>query len=166
MQLLEAQEVTKVFGSGLLTKGQTVAVDEVSLAINEEKPTVIAIAGESGSGKTTLARLMLGMTEPTGGSILFRGQNLSKMNRRDRKDFRRQVQAIFQDPFEVFNPFYKIDQVLTLPVRKFRLAGSKEEAQERISFLDRYPMDIGIEWLGPDLQRWNVARLYDLLAPQ
>ncbi len=43
---------------------------------------------------------------------------------------------------------------------------TKEEAQERISFLDRYPMDIGIEWLGPDLQRWNVARLYDLLAPQ
>lgn len=43
---------------------------------------------------------------------------------------------------------------------------SKEEAQDTISFLDRYPMDIGIEWLGPEVQRWNVARLYDLLAPQ
>ena len=48
------------------------------------------------------------------------------MNPRDRKGFRRQVQAIFQDPFEVYNPFYKVDQVLTLPVRKFQLAASKE----------------------------------------
>ena len=64
MPVLEAQNVTKVFGSGMLTKGRTVAVDEVSLSINEEKPTVIAIAGESGSGKTTLARLLLGMASP------------------------------------------------------------------------------------------------------
>ena len=128
MQVLEARNVTKVFGSGLLTKGRTVAVDEVSLAINEDRPTVIAIAGESGSGKTTLARLLLGMTQPSDGAIMFRGQSLSEMKRGERKDFRRQVQAIFQDPFEVYNPFYRIDQVLTLPVRKFRLASSKEES--------------------------------------
>jgi ABC-type oligopeptide transport system ATPase subunit len=132
MPVLEAQNVTKVFGSGMLTKGRTVAVDEISLTINEEKPTVIAIAGESGSGKTTLARLLLGMASPSSGSILFRGQDLSKMNRGERKVYRRQVQAIFQDPFEVYNPFFKIDQVLTLSVRKFKLAGSKEEAQQLI----------------------------------
>ncbi len=69
MQLLEAQNVTKVFGGGLLSKRRMVAVDGVSLSINEEKPTITAIAGESGSGKTTLARLLLGIIQPDEGSI-------------------------------------------------------------------------------------------------
>src|ERR1044072_416265 len=132
MPLLEALNVTKVFGDSLLSKRRTVAVDDISLIINEEKPTITAIAGESGSGKTTLARLLLGITQPSAGSIRFRGQELAKMNRHDRKGFRRHVQAIFQDPFEVYNPFYKVDQVLTTPVRKFQLASSREEANQRI----------------------------------
>jgi len=173
MQLLEAQNVTKVFGSGLLGKGRMVAVDGISLAINEEKPTITAIAGESGSGKTTLARLLLGVIQPTTGSILFRGQTLSQMNRHERKEFRRQVQAIFQDPFEVYNPFYKVDQVLTTPVRKFRLAASREEAQQLIEeslrqaglrpeeTLGRYPHQLS----GGQRQRIMVARAL-LLNPK
>ena len=58
---LEAQNVTKVFGGGFLNKGHTVAVDGVSLVVNEDRPTITSIAGESGSGKTTLARLLLGV---------------------------------------------------------------------------------------------------------
>ena len=96
--LLEAQSVTRVFGSGLLHKGHTVAVDGVSMIINEDNPSITAIAGESGSGKTTLARLLLGVIQPTGGSILYRGRSLTAMDGRSRKDFRREVQAIFQDP--------------------------------------------------------------------
>src|SRR3954470_21159158 len=132
MPILEAQNVSKVFGSGMINKSHTVAVDNISLTLNEEKPLITAVAGESGSGKTTLARLLLGMTQPTEGSILFRGQDLSKMDKTGRMNFRRQVQAIFQDPFEVYNPFYKVDKVLTTPVRKFHLASSKDEAQQRI----------------------------------
>lgn len=173
MQLLEAQNVTRVFGGGLLSKGHTVAVDEVSLVINEEKPTITAIAGESGSGKTTLARLLLGVIQPTSGSIKFRGQSLSNMDRHERKEFRRQVQAIFQDPYEAYNPFYKIDQVLTIPVQKFRLAASKEEAQQRIEeslqmaglrpeeTLGRYPHQLS----GGQRQRIMVARAL-LLNPK
>ncbi len=173
MQLLEAQNVTKVFGGGLLSKSRTVAVDEVSLAINEEKPTITAIAGESGSGKTTLARLLLGVIQPTKGLIRFKGQDLSVMKRHDRKEFRRQVQAIFQDPFEVYNPFYKVDQVLTIPVRKFRLASSKEKAQQLIEeslqlaglrpeeTLGRYPHQLS----GGQRQRIMVARAL-LLNPK
>ena len=59
--------------AGLLQKGHTVAVDDVSLIINEDKPSITAIAGESGSGKTTLARLLLGVIQPTSGSILYPG---------------------------------------------------------------------------------------------
>ncbi len=173
MHLLEAQNVSKVFGGGLLNQRQIVAVDEISLAINEEKPTITAIAGESGSGKTTLARLLLGMIQPTAGSIRFRGQDLTTMNRHDRKKFRRQVQAIFQDPFEVYNPFYRVDQVLTTPVRKFQLASSREEEQRRIEeslqlaglrpeeTLGRYPHQLS----GGQRQRIMVARAL-LLNPK
>lgn len=173
MPLLEALNVSKVFGDSLWSKRRTVAVDDVSLIINEAKPTITAIAGESGSGKTTLARLLLGMTQPTTGAIRFQGQELAQMSRQDRKNFRRQVQAIFQDPFEVYNPFYRVDQVLTTPVNKFKLAASKEEAQQRIEqslqmaglrpedTLGRYPHQLS----GGQRQRIMVARAL-LLNPK
>ena len=173
MQLLEARNVTRVFGGGLLSKHRNVAVDEISLAINEERPTITAIAGESGSGKTTLARLLLGVIQPSAGQILFRGQDLYKMNGRSRKEFRRQVQAIFQDPFEVYNPFYRIDQVLTTPVKKFGLAATREEGQRLIEeslrlaglrpeeTLGRYPHQLS----GGQRQRIMVARAL-LLNPK
>lgn len=173
MQLLEAQSVTKVFGSGVLSKDRLVAVDEVSLTISEEKPTIVSIAGESGSGKTTLARLLLGMIQPTQGNLRFRGKDLATMDRNERREFRRQVQAIFQDPFEVYNPFYRIDQVLTTPVRKFKLAATRQEEQRLIEeslqlaglrpneTLGRYPHQLS----GGQRQRIMVARAL-LLNPR
>ncbi len=164
--VLSAQNVTKVFGRGMVTQDRTVAVDQVSLSISEDKPTVIAIAGESGSGKTTLARLLLGMIKPSSGSILFKEKDLYKMGRRERRVFRRQVQAIFQDPFEVYNPVYKVDQVLQLPVRKFKLASSRaggqaliEESLQKAGLrpeetLGRYPHQLS----GGQRQRIMVAR--------
>ena len=171
--LLEAQNVTKVFGGGLLSKGHTVAVDDVSLLINDDNPSITAIAGESGSGKTTLARLLLGVIQPTGGSILYRGRSLPAMDGRSRKDFRREVQAIFQDPYEAYNPVYKVDQTLTTPVRKFGLAGTPEEARQVIEqslrlaglrpedTLGRYPHQLS----GGQRQRIMVARAL-LLQPR
>jgi oligopeptide/dipeptide ABC transporter ATP-binding protein len=171
--LLEAQNVTRIFGSGLLTKGHNVAVDGVSLVINEDKPSITAIAGESGSGKTTLARLLLGMIQPTSGSILYRGRALTTMDGHARKEFRREVQAIFQDPYEAFNPVYKVDQTLTTPVRKFGLAHSREESRQRIDdslrmaglrpeeTLGRYPHQLS----GGQRQRIMVARAL-LLNPR
>lgn len=173
MQLLEALDVTKVFGDSLFSTRRTVAVDGVSLIINEARPTITTIAGESGSGKTTLARLLLGMTQPTAGSIRFQGQELAKMSGEERRSFRRQVQAIFQDPFEVYNPFYKVDQVLTTPVRKFRLATTRAATQQRIEqslqlaglrpedTLGRYPHQLS----GGQRQRIMVARAL-LLNPK
>lgn len=173
MKLLEADNVTKIFGGGLLNKRQTVAVEGVSLSITEEKPTITALAGESGSGKTTLARLLLGMTQPSEGAIRYRGQDLSAMPGAERRAFRRQVQAIFQDPFEVYNPFYRVDQVLTTPVRKFKLASSRAEADQLIEqslamaglrpedTLGRYPHQLS----GGQRQRIMVARAL-LLNPK
>ena len=173
MKLLEANNVTKIFGGGLLNNRRTVAVEGVSLSITEEKPTITALAGESGSGKTTLARLLLGMTQPSEGAIRYRGQDLVSLHGNGRRAFRRQVQAIFQDPFEVYNPFYKVDQVLTTPVRKFKLATSRAGAEQLIEeslamaglrpedTLGRYPHQLS----GGQRQRIMVARAL-LLNPK
>ncbi len=103
--LLEAKTVSKVYGGGLFNRKQTIALESASVAIQEDKPSIVAIAGESGSGKTTLARLLLGMTPPSTGQILYRGQDLWRLDNQQRRTFRREVQAVFQDPFEVYNPF-------------------------------------------------------------
>jgi peptide/nickel transport system ATP-binding protein len=168
--LLEARRVSRVYGTGLQAN---VALDHFSLTVGGDIPSFTAIAGESGSGKTTLARLLLGFTRPTSGEVVYRGKDLWKMGRRDWLNFRHEVQAIFQDPFEVFNPFYKVDHLLTIPVSKFRLAESRDEARGKIEqalravglrpeeTLGRYPHQLS----GGQRQRLTVARAL-LLQPR
>lgn len=168
--LLEAKGVSRVFGSG---PNANVALDRFSLTVGADVPSFTTIAGESGSGKTTLARLLLGFTQPTSGEIFYRGKNLWRMARGDWMEFRHEVQAIFQDPFEVFNPFYKVDHLLSVPVAKFRLARSKAEARGKIEealvavglrpeeTLGRYPHQLS----GGQRQRLTVARAL-LLQPR
>src|SRR5262245_19743829 len=127
--LLEVRHATKVFGSGLFRKTGTVALDDFSFRVEEEPPTITAVVGESGSGKTTLARLLLGLAEPTTGEVLYRGKDLRQLSGEDHLRFLRDVQAIFQDPYEVYNPFYKVDHVLKTPIAKFKLADSREKAR-------------------------------------
>ncbi len=167
---LEMRNVTKVFGSG---ESATIALSDFSNEINDDAPTITAIAGESGSGKSTLARLLLGFEEPTSGEVLYRGKSLISLSRRERQNFRREVQAIFQDPFGVYNPFYKIDHILTIPVKSFKLASSRKDGQEQIEralqtvglnpadVLGRYPHQLS----GGQRQRITIARAL-LLRPK
>ena len=69
--LLELHGVTKVFGGGLFSKNRTVALEDLSLTLVTDTPSITSIVGESGSGKTTLARLLLGMIAPTEGYISY-----------------------------------------------------------------------------------------------
>src|SRR6266550_2123908 len=111
--LLEARHVTKIFGGGLLGKQRvTTALFEFSLGVDVDPPSITAIVGESGSGKTTLARVLLGLVTPTRGEVHYRGTDLRRLRPEQRQSFLRDVQVIFQDPFEVYNPFYKIDHIL------------------------------------------------------
>ncbi len=170
--LIEAVDVSKRFAGGL-GRESTLALAGLSLAIHAEKPSIIAVVGESGSGKTTLARLLLGLTEPSGGSIRYRGSDLRKLTRDERLAFRRDVQAVFQDPYGVYNPFYRVDHVLTTPVRRFRLAASRAQARELIGetlrvvglqpeeILGRFPHQLS----GGQRQRVMVARAL-LLKPK
>ncbi|CAN5660553.1 ABC transporter ATP-binding protein [soil metagenome] len=171
--LLEARNVGKTFGAGLFNKKHTVALQSASLTLNDERPSIIAIAGESGSGKTTLARILLGITQPTSGEILYKGKALSKLDRVTWKTFRREVQAVFQDPFEVYNPFYNVDHVLTTPISKFYPNAGAAETRQIMEdalrsvglrpeeTLGRYPHQLS----GGQRQRIMVARAL-LLKPR
>lgn len=171
--VLEVKNATKIFGGGLLRRNTTIAVDNVSLRIPTERPGIIAVAGESGSGKTTLARLLLGIIPPTEGTIYFDGQDIVSLSRSERREFRREVQPIMQDPFEVYNPFYKVDHVLMAPVSNFKLANSKADAHDLVvealdtvglrhqETLGRFPHQLS----GGQRQRIMVARAI-LLKPR
>jgi peptide/nickel transport system ATP-binding protein len=165
--LLEAQNIKKVFRSGgLLKKNETMALEDLCLQIQDSPPTITGIAGESGSGKTTLAKLLLGFISPSEGKVKYNGKELEKLTKNERMLFRRDVQAVFQDPFEVYNPFHKIDHVLTTPLAKYHLAGSKTEMRQMIEnaleviglqpgeTLGRYPHQLS----GGQRQRIMVAR--------
>ncbi len=171
--LLEARQVSKVFGGGLFDKRVTVALDDFSFSVESEPPRVVAVVGESGSGKTTLARLLLGLISPTTGNVLYRGNDLQSLPRDQRRNFLRDVQMIFQDPYEVYNPFYRVDHVLETPVAEFKLANSAAARRALIheslravglrpeETLGRYPHQLS----GGQRQRIMVARAV-LLRPR
>ena len=164
--LLRAEHAGKTFGP--LT-----ALRDVSLTIDLARPSITAVVGESGSGKTTLARILLGLEVPTTGRVLYHDADLRTLSGEARTAFRRDVQAIFQDPYEVYNPFYRVDHVLTTPVRKFHLADSAAEARAFIEaalravglrpeeILGRFPHQLS----GGQRQRIMVARAL-LLRPK
>jgi oligopeptide/dipeptide ABC transporter ATP-binding protein len=170
--LIEAVDVSKRFPGGLGREG-TLALAGLSLAIHAKTPSIIAVVGESGSGKTTLARLLLGLAEPSGGKIRYRGVDLNRLDGDGRRAFRHDVQAVFQDPYGVYNPFYRVDHVLTVPLRRFRLAASRAEARQLIGealravglqpeeILGRFPHQLS----GGQRQRVMVARAL-LLQPK
>jgi peptide/nickel transport system ATP-binding protein len=173
MALLELNNVTKIFGGGLGEKDYTVALDGMSLGFEEKFPYIVTIAGESGSGKTTMGMLLLGFYAPTYGEVLYKGKDLRELNRAEMFDYRRNVQAIFQDPFAVYNPFYKVDNLLSIPIKNFKLASSKDEARDMMEealsrvglrpeeTLGRYPHQLS----GGQRQRIAVARAL-LLQPK
>ncbi len=164
--LIELRGVTKSYGA-------FTALDNVTLSLSGSSPSMTAIAGESGSGKTTLARMMLGFIKPSQGQVFYQGKDIAAMSAAEQRQFRREVQPIFQDPFEVFNPFYRVDHVLTTPAKRYGLAHSESEVQalvedalERVGLrpqdtLGRFPHELS----GGQRQRIMVARAV-LLRPK
>ncbi len=164
--LLEARNVSKVFGGGLLNKSQNLALEDFSFSVSGDEPSITAIVGESGSGKTTLVRLLLGLAAPTTGEVYYKGKDLQTLSKNERRAYLGDIQAIFQDPFEVYNPFYKVDHMLETPIRNFKLAKSRadrrmlmEQVLSEVGLrpeetLGRYPHQLS----GGQRQRIMVAR--------
>ena len=165
--LLEVKHLSKDFHvGGIIRKQYFTAVDDVSFSIAADEPTITTLAGESGSGKTTISRLILGLLHITSGEILYRGRNLKETLKHHRLDYIKKVQAVFQDPYAVYNPFYTVDRLLQMPIRKFKLAESEEHAHELIlealdvvgltpeRVLGKYPHQLS----GGEAQRLAIAR--------
>ncbi len=170
--LLDAENVSTIFG-GQGRREPVVAVDNVSLDIPAAAPIIMTIVGESGSGKTTFTRNLLGLTKPSSGTIRYNGKDIYHMNAAEWRSYRREVQPVFQDPYATYNPFYRIDRVLQLPLRKFKLATSAEEGRQKMEealkavdlrpgdVLGRYPHQLS----GGERQRIMLARIY-LIRPR
>ncbi|MCG3207634.1 MAG: Oligopeptide transport ATP-binding protein OppF [Anaerolineae bacterium] len=166
---LSASGLTKVFGLG---RHKTVAVNHIDLELY--KGEVVSIVGESGSGKTTLAKILLGLISPTEGEIYFEGKKRDISSHKKKKEYWKNIQAIFQDPFSSYNIFNKIDSVL-LDCIKMRGGGnlSKDEKTklmaEACSFVNlkfeeltnKYPFELS----GGQQQRLMIARIF-LLKPK
>ncbi len=174
--LLEIRNATKIYGAGGLLGSsgpQTIALQDFNLTIAERPATITTIAGESGSGKTTLANVVLGFVTLTSGQIFYRGQDITSLKGARKLGYRREVQAIFQDPYEVYNPFYRVRHIFDIVIRRFRLASGKHETREMIEaalkvvglrgeeVLEKYPHQLS----GGQRQRMMIARAY-LLKPR
>ncbi|MBK8048513.1 MAG: ABC transporter ATP-binding protein [Anaerolineales bacterium] len=166
---LSAKGVTKIFGVG---QHKMRAVDNVNMDLYVGE--VVSIVGESGSGKTTLAKILLGLTKETEGEIYFLGQKRDLRGGKRKKEYWKNIQAIFQDPFSSFNTFNKIDSVL-LDCIKLRGDGGlpKEKKielmKEACGFVNlkfeeltnKYPFELS----GGQQQRLMIARIF-LLKPK
>ncbi len=114
--ILEVDRLSKVFSvpHGLVARAAVRAVDDVSFSIAPGQ--TLAIVGESGSGKTTVSKLILGLEQPTSGQIRFEGHDIQNMDRAAHKHYRRQVQAVFQNPYESLNPRLRVRTIIGEPV--------------------------------------------------
>ena len=166
MTMLEVKDLKKHFPirSGILGRivGWVKAVDGVDISIEEN--TVVALVGESGSGKTTTARCVLKLHEPTSGKILFMGEDVTKLKGKRLRRYRRNVQAVFQNPFLSLNPRMKVEDIVAEPL-KTHTSMSKKEIIEAVKdlltkvglpkdVLRRYPYDLS----GGQAQRVAIAR--------
>ncbi len=165
-ELLRVEHLTKHFsvGGGFLSGNPLVirAVDDVSFAV--KRGETFGLVGESGCGKTTLGQTIVRLYEPTSGSILFKGQDLSGLSQREMRPYRRQLQMIFQDPSASLDPRMTVASIISEPMVVSKI-GTKEERKERVQellrvvglnayFANRYPH----EFSGGQRQRIGIAR--------
>lgn len=164
--VIEAQNLQKYYSvaqGGILKKKRRSlrAVDGASFQV--ARGEIFGVVGESGCGKSTLGRCVLRLIEPTGGKVLFQGQDITNLPRGELTALRRNMQMIFQNPFSSFNPKLKIGTSLMEVCRYYRM--EKAEAKEKIRRLLGYislPEDVlgrgPGELSGGQLQRLAVAR--------
>ena len=164
--LLRAERVTKYFPirSGLLQRevARVHAVDDVSIDVRAGE--TLGLVGESGCGKSTLARCIARLHPLTSGSVVFEGQDISRLSRRKLRPVRRELQMVFQDPYASLNPRKRVGEIIANPLRIHK-RGSRDQVKRRVGELlelvglspehvNRYPH----EFSGGQRQRIGVAR--------
>ncbi|MDU6679222.1 ABC transporter ATP-binding protein [Actinomyces sp.] len=144
-------------------RGQTFkALDDVSFTLR--KGTTLGVVGESGSGKSTAANIILGLLEQDSGDVIFEGENVSELSKKERFAMRRNLQVVFQNPYGSLDPMYSIYRAVEEPMRVHNW-GTKKEREERVaqlldmvalprSAMRRYPNELS----GGQRQRVAIAR--------
>jgi oligopeptide/dipeptide ABC transporter ATP-binding protein len=140
------------------------AVDGVSFTV--ERHEMVALVGESGCGKTTTAQTVLRLLEPTSGTIVFDGRDITKLGQRQMRPLRKRMQVVYQDPYESLSPRYRVRQIVEEPLKIHGIGASEKERQQLVSdglsrvelnpparFLDRYPHELS----GGQRQRVAIA---------
>jgi peptide/nickel transport system ATP-binding protein len=169
--LLEVGHVTKHYPmrGGVLgrARGSVHAVDDVSFAIAEGE--TLGLVGESGCGKSTIGKTVLRLIEPTAGTIAWRGQRIDALHGRAMRPYRRELQAVFQDPYASLNPRMRACDIVAEPIRNFEDVSAAEIRERVVSLFERvglrpdqmprYPY----EFSGGQRQRLGIARA---LAPR
>ncbi len=158
--IIEAKGLKKYFKT---SRGMLHAVDDVSFGIEQGK--TLGVVGESGCGKSTTGRTILRLLEPTGGQILFEGEDLARLNRKEMQQKRAELQMIFQDPFSSLNPRKTVSQAIMEPMIIYKLYKSKAKMMEKVleimeivglaeRFINTYPHELD----GGRRQRIGIAR--------
>jgi peptide/nickel transport system ATP-binding protein/oligopeptide transport system ATP-binding protein len=160
---VEGLEVHFPITGGLLKRrlGEVRAVDDIGFTIHAGE--TLGLVGESGCGKSTTGRAIMRLLNPTAGRIVFRGHDITGLSRRQMRDFRREIQIVFQDPYASLNPRMTVREIVAEPLRIFDVA--KQERQERVDWLlervglspehgNRFPH----EFSGGQRKRIGIAR--------
>ena len=165
--LLEVQKVKKEFVTSKSLTGKPLkivhAVDSVDLTIYEGE--TIGVVGESGCGKSTLGRCILQLIRPTAGNVLYRGEDITKLNKEQMRQMRRKMQLIFQDPYASLNPRMTIGEIIAEPLNIQKRYKTQEETRAQVlkvmevvglntKYYNRYPH----EFSGGQRQRIGIAR--------
>ena len=164
--ILKTQDVRKEFQVrvGFLQKERKItAVDNVNLDILQSE--TVGLVGESGCGKTTLGRILAGLLPPTSGRFFYKGNEITEIRKKKNKQIRREIQMVFQDPFSSLNPRMTVSDILSRPLKVFKIGINAKERTDLVleklesvgmkrEHMSRYPH----EFSGGQRQRIAVAR--------
>ena len=142
-KILEVNNLKKYF---TVPTGNLHAVDNVSFSINEGE--TLGIVGESGCGKSTLGRAILRLHEPTSGSVIYDGMDITTFKNEEMRQMRKHMQIIFQDPYASLNPRFTVSQIIEEPLKLHKLYKSEKERKERVEKL--------MEYVGLSKQTYNL----------
>lgn len=142
------------------------ALDDVSFEL--KKGEILGVVGESGSGKSTLAKVITRIVKPDGGSILFKGEDFTKLNSTRLREYRKNVQMVFQNPNSTFSPRMNIGDFLCEGMVNYKLASKKEALKKAEKYLELVKLPVNImerlphQLSGGQLQRVVIARALTL----
>lgn len=161
--LVETRDLVKIFDLPRGGSARTLtAVDHANLTIRRGE--TLAVVGESGWGKSTLARIILRLEEPTSGQILFDGQDITKLDGRGLRKLRKRMQMVYQSPFDSLNPRMNLSQIITEPLKSFKVGDAAEQKKRARPLLDQVALPSNLidrfpdELSGGQRQRVAIAR--------